>query len=119
MRKDFEKYFTQVQLQYNEMLKTLDKVNEEIAKGLVSDEQRANFENYFSIIKANYDRLSYARYLLRLPPKFIQKIQSKKLRAELDKFIQENADETAVLEENKEALDNINNEVSEEECKNS
>lgn len=120
MRKDFEEYFTKVQLDYNRMLKQLEQVNKEIGEGLVSEEQRSNFENYFNMIKANYDRLSYARYLLRLPPKFIQKIQQKNLNSkmmkEFKKYENENADKESVMKENKEALDNIDKGI--EECKN-
>ena len=121
MRKDFEEYFTKVQLDYNRMIKQLDQVNKEISEGLVSEEQRANFESYFNMIKSNYDRLSYARYLLRLPPKFIQNIQRKSLNSkmmkELKKYEAEKADKDSVCKENNEALDKIDEGI--EECKNS
>ena len=47
MKKDVQQYFIVQQKQYNEMLKLADKVNEEISQGLVSNEQRENFERYF------------------------------------------------------------------------
>ena len=48
MKKDVQQYFIVQQKQYNEMLKLADKVNEEISQGLVSNEQRENFERYFA-----------------------------------------------------------------------
>ena len=120
MRRDFEKYFTQLQLQYNSLQKVAEKVNKEIEEGKVTEEQRTNFINYFNTIKTNYDRISYARYLLRLPPVWIQKLSSKietaRMKKELAKYEKEKSDQSSVLEENKEALDNINKEL--EECKN-
>lgn len=59
MRRDFDEYFTKVQLDYNRMLKTRDEVNQQISKGLVNEDQRAAFENYFGLVKANYDRIHY------------------------------------------------------------
>lgn len=121
MRKDFERYFVDVQKDYNNMLKQLEQVNKEISEGLVSEEQRMNFETYFMTIKNNYDRISYMRYLLRLPPKFIQKLQQKslnnKMMKELKKYQDENADKESVNKEDKEALENIEKGI--EECKNS
>lgn len=115
MKRDFERYFVEVQKDYNRMLKTLEKVNEEIKKGQVSDEQRQSFEQWFNQVKVNYDRVSYMRYLLHLPPKFIQKLQQRninsKMMKELKKYRYENADKDSVHEENKEALDNIDKEL--------
>ena len=115
MKRDFERYFVEVQKDYNRMLKALEKVNEEISNGQVSDEQRQSFEQWFNQVKVNYDRVSYMRYLLHLPPKFIQKIQQRnvnsKMMKELKKYQEENADKDSVLNENKEALDNIDKEL--------
>ena len=115
MKRDFERYFVEVQKDYNRMLKALEKVNEEISKGQVSDEQRRSFEQWFNQVKVNYDRVSYMRYLLHLPPKFIQKLQQRnvnsKMMKELKKYQEENADKDSVLKENKEALDSIDKEL--------
>lgn len=111
MRKDFEQYFTKLQLDYNKMSKQLEKVEEEYKKGLLTEEQVTNFSKYFNMIKVNYDRTHYMRVLLHKPPKFIEaimnKITSYKMLKELEKESFEGADEEAVLEENKEAFENI------------
>lgn len=120
MRKDFEEYFTKIQLDYNRMLKTRDEVNEQISKGLVTEEQRKSFENYFNQVKSNYDRTYYMWYLLHLPPKFIRNIEQKfinsKVKKDLDRYKELKADKEAVLNENKEALDSAEEELS--KCKN-
>ena len=121
MKRDFEKYFTQLQLQYNRLQKDLEKINKEIADGLVTDEQKNNFMNYFTAVKTNYDRLAYARYLYRLPHPIIQKLQSKYetylMKKELKKYEREHADQKSVLAENEEYLKKIDEGL--EECKNS
>ena len=111
MKRDFYEYFVAIQKNYNEMLKVLEEVNKELEEGKCTWEQRENFSNYFNAIKANYERLSYVKYLLQLPPKFIQKIQHKRLLKEQDellkKLIEDHADAESVLEESDENLQNM------------
>lgn len=119
MKRDFERYFVELQKDYNRMLKTMEEVNKQISQGLVTDEQRQAFEQWFGQVKVNYDRVSYMRYLLHLPPKFIQKIQQRninsKMMNELKKYRYENADKDSVHEENKEALDSIDKSIESSE----
>lgn len=121
MRKDFEEYFTKMQLDYNKMLKAREDVNEQISKGLVTDDQRRAFENYFNQVKSNYDRTYYMWYLLHLPPKFIRVIEQKfvnsKIKKELDKLSELKADKESVSKENEEALSAAEEELR--KCKNS
>mgnify|MGYP006988853404 CR=1 FL=1 len=118
MIRDFERYFVSLQKDYNKMLKSRDRVNEEIAKGLITEEQREQFEIWCNQVKVNYDRVNYMRYLLHLPPKFIQKIQQRnldsKMMKELKKFASEHADKDGVLAENKEALDGLNKSIGDD-----
>lgn len=116
MKKDVQEYFIAMQKQYNDMNKMLEKVNKEIEAGMITEEQKANFETYFSTIKANYDRVAYIYHLLNLPPKWIQKIKEKKLLKDQEAFLKamENATKEAVEAENNEALDNIKAELGSE-----
>ena len=115
MKRDFYAYYTAVQKQYNDMVKVLEKVNKEVEEGKCTNEQRDNFVNYFNTIKCNYDRLSYVRHLLSLPPTFIQNAQKKKIAKQMEKdFKAMGADQESVILENQEALDNINKELSDE-----
>jgi len=115
MKKDFYKYYTKVQLQYNETLKILEKINKELEEGLCTQEQRDNFERYFNNIQTNYERLSYVRHLLTLPPKFIQKLQEKKIIKEQERLMNEFkknlADQESVISENQENIDLMNSEL--------
>ena len=111
MKKDVQAYFIQMQKQYNELNKMLDKVNKEIEQGLVTEEQKANFESYYMAVKANYDRVAYLMHLLYQPPKFIQKLRNKKALKEQEKAMKEFEKNKATLEdvtkENEETLAKI------------
>lgn len=111
MKKDVQVYFIQMQKQYNELNKMLDKVNKEIEQGLVTEEQKANFESYYMAVKANYDRVAYLMHLLYQPPKFIQKLRNKKALKEQEKAMKEFEKNKATLEdvtkENEETLAKI------------
>ncbi len=99
MKKDVQAYFIQMQKQYNELNKMLDKVNKEIEQGLVTEEQKTNFENYYMAVKANYDRVAYLMHLLYQPPKFIQKLRNKKALREQEKALKEFEKNKATLED--------------------
>lgn len=109
MRRDFEKYFTKLQLDYNSILKQKTKIDEEYKKGLVDETQYNNFLNYFYLIKVNYDRMHYARYLIHKPPKFIENILNKLNERDAKKLLNEykenKADDESVLAENKDAIE--------------
>jgi len=115
MKKDFYKYYTQVQKTYNDTLKVLEKVNKELEEGKCTQEQRDNFEMYFNNIRVNYERLSYVRHLLTLPPKFIRKFEEKKILKEQEKMLEEfkknMADQESVVQENKDNLEKMEKEL--------
>lgn len=117
MKKDFEKYFVELQLDYNKLMKSMDKINEQAKDGLITDDQRELFAKYFDKVKTNYDRVSYMRYLLHKPPKFIQLLLDRNLKHKLEKELEyykdNDADQESVLKENKESLDNIDTIISE------
>lgn len=121
MKRDFFEYFTKVQKQQTEMDKVLEQVNKELEEGKCTWEQREQFEKYYMTVKANYDRLTYVKYLLQKPPKFIQKLQERKLAREQERFLKEmtklNADEFSVAKENEESIEamkDLLNEVTSE-----
>ena len=111
MIRDFKNYFVTVQKQYNDLLKILEKVNKELEEGLCTNEQRDNFVKYYEAVKTNYDRLSYVKYLLELPPKFIQNIQKKRLikkyEKQMEEYIKNKADADSVKAENEENIENM------------
>ena len=121
MIKDFKDYLVKVQKSTTEMDKILEQVNKELEEGKCTWEQREQFEKYYMTVKANYDRLTYVKYLLEKPPRFIQKLLEKKLMIEQERFLKRmaelRADEYSVEKENKEniqAMQDLLDEVSSE-----
>ena len=118
MRKDLEKFFIKLQLDYNNLNKQKEKIDEEYGKHMLDDNQYINFLNYYNNVKVNYDRVHYVMYLLRKPPVFIERLLEKlttlNVKKDLEKFKKLNADEESILAENKENLDIINGEFIKE-----
>ena len=116
MKKDVQQYFIVQQKQYNEMLKLADKVNEEISQGLVSNEQRENFESYFAIMRSNYEKIAYIYHLLCLPPKPMRMIKEyflSKSNEKAIKRVQEAGSLDEVVAENEQALNGIKDTLNE------
>lgn len=113
MRRDLEHYLSQLQKQYTEMGKAVTEANELIRDGKMTSEQAMQIQEMMNTINNNYQRVLYCRYLLNLPPKFIQKLEQKKLNAKLKKFQEEQADQETVINESQEALDGIEEIVNE------
>lgn len=114
MRKDFERYFTKLQLDFNKMQKHFEKAEDEYKKGLLTEDQFSNFCKFYNAVKVNYDRTSYVRFLLHKPSKLGQAIENffnnNALKKELENYKKLKADEAAVLEENKEAIEKVESE---------
>lgn len=116
MKRDVQEYFIAQQKQYNDMLKLADKVNEEISQGLVSAEQRANFEQYFATITNNYKRVAYIYHLLCLPPKPIRAIKEYFIKRSNEKLLKKmEGSLEEVTAENNEALKNLEDTIDEVE----
>ena len=96
-----------MQKQLNEMEKAVNEANELIKEGKMKSEQAMQIQNYMVTINNNYQRVLYCRYLLKLPPKWIQKIMKKREDAKMKKFMEQQADQESVEQENQEALDGI------------
>ena len=107
MRRDLEQYLAIMQKQLNEMNKAVDEANELIKEGKLSSEQAMQIQNNMVNINNNYQRVLYCRYLLNLPPKFIQKIRRKREEAQMRKFAEQNADKESVEKENEQSLEEI------------
>lgn len=105
MRRDFEDYLLKVQKQRDEMAKAVEEANSLILEGKIEESQVQAIQTYFNTLEANYQRILYCKYLYTLPPKFIQKIQQKKLVEELKKFLDKHADKDSVFGENQEWIE--------------
>lgn len=116
MRRDFEKFFTKLQLDFNNISKQKEQIDKEFGQGLLTDQQYANFIKYYESIKINYDRVNYVRYLLHKPPKFIEdiltKITTKTTKKEVEKILEQ---KDTTLEENSTILENVAQEFTKDE----
>ena len=61
MRRDFEKFFVKLQLDYNNISKQKEQIDKEYGKGELTNEQYSSFLNYYNAVKVNYDRIGYVR----------------------------------------------------------
>ena len=117
MRRDFEKFFTKLQLDYNVLLKQKEKIDKEFGENLLTKKQYESFLNYYNAVKTNYDRVHYVRYLLHKPPKFIETLYEKWVKKDIMKdlkqFSDNKADEESVLAENSKMIESIENEFYE------
>lgn len=100
------------------MQKAVEEANELIKDGRMTSEQAMSIQNYANKINENYQRVLYCRHLLQLPPKFIQNIRKKKEQEQIKKFMEKLADQQSVVNENQEALDNIEEITNGRECTN-
>ena len=107
MKKDFENYLLSVQTQRDKMWKAVEEANSLAKEGNITNEQVAAIQAQLNLLEANYQRLVYCKYLYNLPPKFIQKIRSRKLAKQLNEFMENNADKTSVEKENEEAIEKV------------
>ena len=107
MKRDFEEYLIKVQKQRDEMMKAVEEANKLIVEGKISQEQVESIQNYFTLLESNYQRILYCRYLYNLPPKFIQKLRSKKMAKELSEYMKNKADEESVVAENQECIEKV------------
>ncbi|MBQ6627916.1 MAG: hypothetical protein IJH65_03790 [Methanobrevibacter sp.] len=107
MKRDLEEYLIALQKQRDEMAKAADEANSLLLEGKIDSEQANAIQTYFNTIEVNYQRVLYCRYLYKLPPKFIQKIQQKKIHKELMAYMEKNADKESVIKENEECLKKV------------
>ena len=107
MKRDLEEYLIALQKQRDEMNKAAEEANSLLLEGKLDPEQANAIQTYFNTIEANYQRVLYCRYLYKLPPKFIQKIQQKKIHKELMEYMEKNADKESVLKENEDCLEKV------------
>lgn len=77
-KKDFDRYYNQVYIQYKELQENLKELSEELEKGMVTPEQVQQLKSTLSPIVTNYQTLSYIKYLLDLPASKSKKNRFKK-----------------------------------------
>jgi len=107
MRRDLQRYLAEMQKQMNQMQAAFDEAQEKALTGEISQEVAAQVAEGYNLVKSNYQRVLYCNYALNLPPKFIQKLQQRKLDRKLKEYKESLADEQSVKEENEKAIESV------------
>ena len=109
-KKDFDKYYEQVQNQYLQMLSYLKEFSAVASTEMVAPEAMENTKKLIEPLKQNYMTLSYIAYLLNTPNRACRidkfKKQNKKL---LEKCGNRTGDD--VFEENSNILDEMGKKI--------
>ena len=105
-QKDVIKYYNEVVESYKDMLENLKDIEEEMKESLVTPEQVEQMKRMAQPIVDNYKTLSYIIFLLNRPTK---KEKFNRYEKQNKKLLEKCRTKEEVLNENKEALNNLKN----------
>lgn len=105
-QKDVIKYYNEVVESYKDMLENLKDIEEEMKESLVTPEQVEQMKRMAQPIVNNYKTLSYIIFLLNRPTK---KEKFNRYEKQNKKLLENCRTREEVLNENKEALNNLKN----------
>lgn len=105
-QKDVIKYYNEVVENYKDMLENLKDMEEEMKESLVTPEQVDQMKRMAQPIVDNYKTLSYIIFLLNRPTK---KEKFNRYEKQNKKLLENCRTKEEVLNENKEALNNLKN----------
>lgn len=105
-QKDVIKYYNEVVESYKDMLENLKDIEEEMKESLVTPEQVEQMKRMAQPIVDNYKTLSYIIFLLNKPTK---KEKFNRYERQNKKLLENCRTKEEVLNENKEALNNLKN----------
>lgn len=105
-QKDVIKYYNEVVENYKDMLENLKDIEEEMKESLVTPEQVDQMKRMAQPIVDNYKTLSYIIFLLNRPTK---KEKFNRYEKQNKKLLENCRTKEEVLNENKEALNNLKN----------
>ncbi len=105
-QKDVIKYYNEVVENYKDMLENLKDMEEEMKESLVTPEQVDQMKRMAQPIVDNYKTLSYIIFLLNRPTK---KGKFNRYEKQNKKLLENCRTKEEVLNENKEALNNLKN----------
>lgn len=110
--KDVREYYFKLQAQKAELEADLADFDEAFKNGFITEEQVQAAKDELIPYQINLDRLTYVMYLLELPAKKSKQAKAEKQNKKItDELRRRNADEKAVLDENKSALDGFRAEI--------
>lgn len=105
-QKDVIKYYNEVAENYKDMLENLKDMEEEMKESLVTPEQVEQMKRMAQPVVDNYKTLSYIIFLLNRPTK---KEKFNRYEKQNKKLLENCRTREEVLNENKEALNNLKN----------
>lgn len=110
--RDVREYYFKLQAQKAELEADLADFDEALKNGFITEEQVQAAKEELIPYQINLDRLTYIIYLLELPARKSKQAKFKKQNKKiLDELHNRKADEEAVLDENKSALDSFRAEL--------
>lgn len=108
-KRDVQKYYEQICEQRLEMLNNIKEFEEECQKGMIAPERVQQLQEMVQPFNQNYERISYIMFLLNQPIKQERKEKYKKKIEKLKENLQKENSTEAVLEENKQVIENVKN----------
>lgn len=110
--KDVKEYYYKLLVQSAEMKADLEDFEKALKAGYITEDKLDEAKAQVDVIQANFERVGYIMYLLELPNKASKQGKWKKQNSKLtNHFAEAKADEQAVFEENKSALDHLRAEL--------
>lgn len=110
--RDVKEYYYKLLVQSAEMKADLEDFEKALKAGYITEDKLDEVKAQVDTIQANFERIGYIMYLLELPNRDSKKVKFKKQNSKLiNHFVEANADEEAVFDENKSALDHLRAEL--------
>ena len=110
--RDVKEYYYKLLVQSAEMKADLEDFEKALKAGYITEDKLDEVKAQVDVIQANFERVGYIMYLLELPNKASKQGKWKKQNSKLtNHFAEAKADEQAVFEENKSALDRLRAEL--------
>lgn len=110
--RDVKEYYYKLLVQSAEMKADLEDFEKALKAGYITEDKLAEVKAQVDTIQTNFERVGYIMYLLELPNRKDKKVKWKKQNSNLvEHFAEAGADEEAVFDENKSALDHLRAEL--------
>ena len=110
--KDVKEYYYKLLVQSAEMKADLEDFKKALEAGYITEDKLAEVKEQVNTIEANFERVGYIVYLLELPNKKDKAKKWKKQNSRLSNhFANCKADDQAIIDENKSALDHLRKEL--------
>ena len=103
-KKDFDRYYEEVENTYLEMIENLRDMEREMADGLVDPGMFEQMKEMIIPLKNNYETLGYVKFLLNKP---VKKEKEKRYISQNKKLLAHSKTKEQVLKENRQVLDNL------------